>query len=86
MKGIHITTSTDYTTGPGPRVVMTIDCENIPENYWCVEMKEELLDRFGDIPKETEMLIEVAMLRVMAAEAGVCEISGNKLKTIFKFE
>ena len=43
MKGIHITTSTDYSTGPGPRVVMTIDCENIPENYWTVEMQEELV-------------------------------------------
>ena len=43
MKGIHITTSTDYSTGPGPRVVLTIDCENIPENYWCVEMQEELV-------------------------------------------
>jgi hypothetical protein len=43
MEGIHITTNTDYSTGPGPRVVMTIDCENIPENYWAVEMQEELV-------------------------------------------
>ncbi len=47
---------------------------------------DELLDRFGDIPDETNMLIEVAMLRVLASEAGVKEISGNKLKTIFKFD
>ena len=44
MKGINITTSTDYSTGPGPRVVMTIDCENIPENYWWNEMKQELVE------------------------------------------
>ena len=43
MKGIRITTSTDYLTGPGPRVVMTIDCENIPEDYWTDEMQEELV-------------------------------------------
>ena len=43
MKGIHITTSTDYSTGPGPRVVMTIDCKNIPENYWDAEMQEDLV-------------------------------------------
>lgn len=43
MEGIHITTSTDYSTGPGPRVVMTIDCENVPDNYWAVEMQEELV-------------------------------------------
>ena len=43
MKGIHITTSTDYSTGPGPRVVITIDCENIPEDYWTDEMQEELV-------------------------------------------
>ena len=44
MKGIHITTSTDYSTGPGPRVVMTIDCENVPENYWDNETKQELVE------------------------------------------
>lgn len=47
---------------------------------------DELLDRFGDIPKETNMLIEVAMIRVFASEAGVKEISGNKLKTVFHFD
>ena len=55
MKGIHITTSTDYSTGPGPRVVMTIDCENIPENYWWNEMKQELVEdaksAFAEIAK-----------------------------------
>ena len=44
MKGINITTSTDYSTGPGPRVVMTIDCENVPENYFGNEIKQELVE------------------------------------------
>ena len=55
MEGIHITTNTDYSTGPGPRVVMTIDCENIPENYWWNEMKQELVEdaklAFSEIAK-----------------------------------
>lgn len=51
-----------------------------------IEATDELLDRYGDIPSETQMLMEVAMLRVYASEAGVSEISGNKIKTVFTFD
>lgn len=43
MKGLEVYVSTDYSTGPGPRVVMEIDCENIPDNYWDVAMQKELI-------------------------------------------
>lgn len=51
-----------------------------------LSVTDELLDRFGDVPPETMSLIEVAMLRVYASEAGVKEVSGNKIKTVFTFD
>ena len=46
-----------------------------------VRVIDELCDRYGDLPHETLMLIEVASLRVYASEAGIREIqgSGNKI-------
>ncbi len=46
-----------------------------------VRVSDELCDRYGDLPHETLMLIEVASLRVYASEAGIREIqgSGNKI-------
>ena len=44
-------------------------------------MEEELEDRFGDIPKETKMLIDVAMIRSEARRMGIAEI-GKKAERI----
>ncbi len=43
---------------------------------------DELCDRFGEPPKETMTLINIALLRVAAAEAGICDITqkGQSLK------
>ncbi len=46
------------------------------------DMTDELIDRFGDPPEETMMLIKIALLRKAAADAGICEIlqKGQSLK------
>jgi transcription-repair coupling factor (superfamily II helicase) len=43
---------------------------------------DELCDRFGEPPKETMMLINIALLRIAAAETGICDITqkGKSLK------
>ncbi len=43
---------------------------------------DELCDRFGEPPKETMILIEIALLRIAAAEAGISDITqkGGALK------
>ncbi|MBE6912975.1 MAG: transcription-repair coupling factor [Ruminococcaceae bacterium] len=43
---------------------------------------DELCDRFGEPPKETTMLVDIALLRISAAEAGICDITqkGKSLK------
>ena len=43
---------------------------------------DELCDRFGEPPKETMMLVDIALLRISAAESGICDITqkGKSLK------
>ncbi len=59
------------------RRIASIACEDDAE-----DMTDELIDRFGDPPEETMMLIKIALLRKAAAEAGICEIvqKGQSLK------
>ena len=46
---------------------------------------DELIDRFGDVPAETNTLIELSMLRILASNAGISELSGtnNKITVFF---
>ncbi len=59
------------------RRIASIECEEDAE-----DMTDELIDRFGDPPAETMMLIKIALLRKAAAEAGICEIAqkGQSIK------
>lgn len=49
------------------------------------EIEDELIDRFGDIPKPVQNIIEVAALKAPAKDAGVYEISqsGDNLQLKF---
>ncbi len=49
------------------------------------DVQEELVDRYGDIPSATENVIEIAMLKVIAAELKISEISHKEDNVIFKF-
>ncbi|MDO4486307.1 MAG: transcription-repair coupling factor [Bacillota bacterium] len=48
------------------------------------EIVDELLDRFGDIPKYTMNLIKISKIRSMAAVIGVKEITQQGYKVIFR--
>ncbi len=48
------------------------------------EIIDELLDRFGDIPKATMNLIKISKIRAMAGKVGISEISQQGYKIIFK--
>ena len=41
------------------------------------DMRDELIDRFGDIPRAVENLLEVSLLKGLAHSAYVTELSGN---------
>ncbi len=43
----------------------------------CEDMKDELLDRFGEIPKSVDNLLRVAMIRMQAHRLYVTEVKGK---------
>ncbi len=43
----------------------------------CDDMREELLDRFGELPAEVENLLRIALIRVMAHKAYMTEVRGR---------
>lgn len=47
------------------------------------EIVDELLDRFGDIPKDTMNLVKISKIRAMAGRLGVKEITQQGYKIIF---
>ena len=49
------------------------------------ELLDELLDRYGEAPKSVLALLDVALLRTVAREAGVVDITQKKDTVRFKF-
>lgn len=49
------------------------------------EVLDELVDRFGDIPKETFRLIKISRMRKLATKLGVEKISMQEGKIVFDF-
>ncbi|NLY70610.1 MAG: transcription-repair coupling factor, partial [Clostridiales bacterium] len=49
------------------------------------EIIDELLDRFGDIPKETLNLIDVALIKALASRVGIIRIHQEQYKLVFSF-
>lgn len=58
---------------------------SINDNYDREEVIDELLDRFGEIPKETLNLIDIALIKALAEKAGVTRIHQEQKKLVFSF-
>ncbi len=56
--------------------------EDEPE---CADMKEELLDRFGEIPVSVENLLRIALIRRQAHELYLAEVRGKNEELTFLF-
>ena len=52
----------------------------------CEDMKAELLDRFGNVPKSVDNLIRISLIRVQAHECYVTEIKGKVGNITFYME
>ena len=48
-------------------------------------MKDELLDRFGEIPKSVDNLLRIALIRVAAHKLYMTEIKGKNERITFTF-
>ena len=47
---------------------------------------DELIDRFGDIPKEVEKLLEISRIKQLAKAKGVSKISSKKEAIVFTYD
>ncbi len=51
-----------------------------------MEVTDELLDRFGDLPREAENLLDVAMIRNQASRCGISKVVQQQNQLVFLFE
>ena len=49
------------------------------------DMKDELLDRFGAIPKSVDNLLRIALIRVAAHKLYLTEVKGKNERIVFTF-
>ena len=49
------------------------------------ELLDELLDRYGEVPRQLENLTRVALLRAMAKSVYISEVKGNEAELRFRF-
>ena len=50
------------------------------------DVTDELIDRFGDVPAETEALMKVALIKAKCKEAGIRKVTPDGDKILFEFE
>ncbi|MBR4720853.1 MAG: transcription-repair coupling factor [Clostridia bacterium] len=50
------------------------------------DVTDELIDRFGEMPKAVRNLIEIAIIKALANNIGITEISQQGANVLFKFE
>ena len=50
------------------------------------ELIDELIDRFGNVPKSVMNLLEIALLKSEATELGLSEITAKENHITFKFD
>lgn len=50
------------------------------------DMRDELLDRFGEIPQSVDNLLQIALIRVAAHKLYLTEIKGKNEKIVFTFK
>ncbi len=75
----------DYITNHNQRIDIYKKIAAVESEDDKFEIQDELIDRFGDIPKPVQNIIEVAALKTPAKEAGVYEISQSGGKLMLKF-
>ncbi len=52
----------------------------------CVDMKDELMDRFGEVPLPCENLLRISELRNKAHKLGITDVKGRNGEIIFTFK
>ncbi len=64
-----------YISSTAHRIEMYKKISHIENERDALDVRDELLDRFGEMPKAVERLIDVALIKALATEAGIKRIS-----------
>ena len=76
--------SDSYIKDPIQKILMYQKISDIKNKEESIELVDELLDRYGDLPKETENLITIVEIRNEARNVGITRIVANR--NFIKFE
>ena len=76
--------SDKYINDPIQKIYMYQKISEIRNNDDVMDVVDELYDRYGEIPKETENLIKIVEIRNKAKEMGITKIS--QINDVIKFE
>ena len=76
--------SDEYIKDPIQKILMYQKISDIKNKEESMDVIDELLDRYGDLPKETENLIKIVEIRNEARKYGVTRIIANK--NMIRFE
>ena len=72
-----------YIRLPGGRIEMYKKIAAAQTKEDIDEIRDEMLDRYGDIPKETEVLCEISLLRALCEKSGINKIEQRENKLVF---
>ncbi|MGI6777322.1 MAG: transcription-repair coupling factor [Acetivibrionales bacterium] len=74
-----------YISVEGQKIEMYKKIASIQDEQDVEDVRDELIDRFGDIPEPVENLISIAHIKALARQAGLASISEKKGMVIFQF-
>lgn len=74
----------DYISSEELKIDMYKKIANIQNENDVIDIKDELIDRYGDIPEEVESLMDIAFIKVLARQCGFTNISQKDETVIFQ--
>ena len=74
-----------YIENVNQKIEVYQDIANIDNEEQVSEIIDELVDRYGDVPKEVYNLLEVAKIKLLARELQVIKISQNESNVVIQF-
>ena len=69
--------SDDYIKDPIQKIAMYQKISDIKDNDTMLDVIDELIDRYGELPKETENLIKIVEIRNIARKLGITRLCLN---------
>lgn len=77
--------SNDYISDELVKLQMYKKIASVRDEYDQREIIDELLDRFGEVPKETLNLIKIALAKAMAGKNGITRVRQEQGKLVFDY-